>query len=152
MTIIKSTPVASIIMVLWVIIGSDTVPLAIAILMVMPMIWESAHNALNSADKSLLEVCAIYKISGLFKIKIMYWPLLITHTLPSILTASALAWKSGIAAEIISYTTNSIGKEIFLAKSYLEMASVFAWTIVVVLLSLAINYAVKHLLKLRWDK
>jgi NitT/TauT family transport system permease protein len=67
----------------------------------------------------------------------------------SALTSSlGLAWKAGIAAEVLAYTSNSIGREIYFAKSTLEMTDLFAWTITVVIISMVFEYAVKQLFKL----
>ena len=44
--IARAAPVASFIMVLWILIGSKNVPTAIAILMVMPIIWQNLSNGI----------------------------------------------------------------------------------------------------------
>ena len=61
------------------------------------------------------------------------------------ITSAGLAWKAGIAAEIIAYTSNSIGKEIFNAKNYLESADMLAWTAVVVIISLIFEQIISRL-------
>jgi NitT/TauT family transport system permease protein len=50
-----------------------------------------------------------------------------------------LAWKSGIAAEVICRPDFSIGKQLQNAKIYLETPDVFAWTITIVLLSMLLE-------------
>lgn len=47
-----------------------------------------------------------------------------------------MSWKSGIMAEVIGTPKPSIGREMYAAKSYLQTADLFAWTIVVIILSL----------------
>jgi NitT/TauT family transport system permease protein len=61
---------------------------------------------------------------------------LIKYLIPGIITSAGLAWKSGIAAEIIAYTSDSIGREIYNAKAFLESERMLAWTMVVIILSL----------------
>jgi len=46
-----------------------------------------------------------------------------------------LSWKSGIAAELIGQVGKSIGYQLMEAKVSLEMADVFAWSIVIIALS-----------------
>lgn len=46
-----------------------------------------------------------------------------------------LSWKSGIAAELIGQVGKSIGYQLMDAKVSLEMADVFAWSIVIIILS-----------------
>ncbi len=144
-TVIRSTPVASFIMVLWLIVGSDFVPTVIAVLMVMPIIWQNLETGFSSVAKDLNEVCQIYGIKGKRKLRILIYPTLKEYLIPSIITSAGLSWKSGIAAEIISYTANSIGREIYLAKAYFESGKLFAWTLIVVISSLIIEKLLKYL-------
>ncbi len=141
-TAIKSTPVASIIMLLWFIIGGDTVPIAIAVLMVAPIIWQSTMDGLASIDKELSEVCTVFKTSYIRRLKILILPSVLKYLLPALISASGLAWKSGIAAEIITYTESSIGRIIINSKLY-DQATMFAMTIVVILLSIIIEKLIK---------
>jgi ribosome biogenesis GTPase A len=53
--------------------------------------------------------------------------------------------KAGIAAEIIAYTKDSIGREISNAKNILEGELLFALTISVILISLLFEYGLKFL-------
>lgn len=48
-----------------------------------------------------------------------------------------LCWKAGVAAEVIGIPDNSIGEQLYQAKVYLNTPDLFAWTIVIVLLSFA---------------
>ena len=139
MKIIKATPVASFILVLWFLIGSESVPVAIALLMVAPIIWQNLIDGFASIDNTLDEVCSVFQVSYLKKLKILIVPTLLNFLLPALVSACGLAWKSGIAAEIITYTENSLGRDILNAKNYFESAEMFALTIVVILLSILIE-------------
>ena len=60
-------------------------------------------------------------------------------------TAIGLAWKAGVAAEIIAMPPDTIGTMIGEAKLYIMSAEMFAWTLTVVLLSLVIEFGVSYL-------
>lgn len=145
MTVIRSTPVASFIMVLWLLVGGGSIPVLIAVLMVLPVVWQSAYDGLCSPNLELNEMADVFRFSGIKRLKYIVIPSTLKYVLPSIVNASGLAWKAGIAAEIITYTADSIGREIANAKNYLEGAQMFAWTIAVVLLSLLIESGIKAL-------
>ena len=149
MTVIKSTPVASIILVLWVAIknGSQRLPIVIALLMVMPIIWQNLCDGFSAIDKNLSEVCDVFEFSRKKRIKLLVLPTLQKYFTPAFLTSIGLAWKSGIAAEIISYTKNSIGKNILDSKNVFDGDVMLAWTLTVVLLSLVLEYSVKALIR-----
>ncbi len=144
-TAIKSTPVASIVMLMWVIIGSANLPTVIAIMMVTPVIWQNLIDGYNAIDKNLIEVAQIFNFSKKKTFRYVYMPALLRYFIPACLTSVGLAWKSGIAAEVIAYTRNSIGKYIYNAKTTFEGDSLLAWTLVVIFISLAFEALIKYL-------
>jgi NitT/TauT family transport system permease protein len=144
MTLVKSTPVASIIMVLWVIIGSANLPSVLGFLMVAPIIWQNLTDGFSSIDKDLSEFCDVFEFSRKKRFKILIYPTLLKYFIPAALTSIGLAWKSGIAAEILTYTKNSIGKNISDAKAYFEGTDLLAWTVTVITISLAFEFLISR--------
>ncbi len=147
MTVAKSTPVAVIILILWLMIGGANVPGAVAILMVLPVVWQNLIDGYDSIDNGLDEVCKIYEFGFLKRMKILVLPAVLKFFFPAIITASGLAWKAGIAAEVICITKNSIGKEIYNAKYILDGPNMFAYTIFVLILSYVIEKAIRFLVE-----
>ncbi len=145
MTVVRATPVASFIMVIWLMLGSAAAPTAITVLMVTPIIWQNLSNGFGAIDKDLDEVCRAFSLSASKRFRILVAPTLISYLIPGMITSAGLAWKAGIAAEIIAYTSNSIGREIFNAKNYLESADMLAWTAVVVIISLIFEQIISRL-------
>ena len=62
------------------------------------------------------------------------------------MSAMGLAWKSGIAAEVLSQPKIAMGSNLYYSKLYLETPDLFAWTAVVVILSMCIERLIKYLL------
>ena len=58
-----------------------------------------------------------------------------------------MSWKSGTAAEIIGVPAHSIGEQLYMSKIYLNTASLFAWTAMIILLSLVFEKLFLYLLK-----
>ena len=146
-TIIKSTPVASFIVVLWVILSGDELAVFIGVIMVTPIIWQNILDGYNSVDKQLVEVAQIYNFSPMKKFKLLTFPALKKYLAPAIITSCGLCWKAEIAAEIIAYTKKSIGHSINDAKYYLDTPTVFAWTIIIIVLSIILEKSTKKLLR-----
>ena len=145
-TVIRSTPVASFIIVLWVIFSGDVLSVLIAFLMVMPIIWQSTVDGFNSIDRNLEEVARVFRFGYLKKIKLIVFPALLKFLLPAIVTSVGLAWKAEIAAEIIAYTKNSIGQKINDAKYFMDTPRVFAWTVVVIIFSILLERITKSII------
>lgn len=144
-TVIKSTPVATFVIILWILLSADALVIFVAFLMVMPIIWQNLMDGYNSIDKDLSEVCDVFEFSFIKRMKVLIFPALMRYLIPGIITASGLAWKAAIAAEIIAYTKNSIGQEINDAKYFYETPTVFAWTVIVIALSICLEKLTKYL-------
>ena len=145
-SVIKSTPVASFIIFLWVIMNGDLLSVFIAFLMVLPIIYQNVINAYSSIDKDLSEVCDVFKFNRIKRFKLLVFPTLTSFLVPAIITSAGLAWKAEIAAEIIAYTKNSIGQRINDAKYDMNTPRVFAWTVIVIVFSLILEKVTKMLL------
>lgn len=144
MTVVKSAPVASFIMLLWILTGSDTVPTLISLLMVLPIIYQNTLAGLSSLNRELIEVCQVFELPRQKKFEFLYYPSLVKFVIPAVITSSSLAWKAGVAAEIIAYTASSIGREIYFAKANFEIKEMFAWTFVVIAISLLLELGIKR--------
>lgn len=139
LTIIRSTPVASFILLVLIWVGRDTVPSVIVILMVTPVLWANTAAGIRGADPLLLEMARLYRFGRRRTVLRVYVPAVLPHFLSACQTALGLAWKAGVAAEVLTVPVLSIGRHLYESKLYLETTDLFAWTVVVVLLSLVIE-------------
>ena len=147
MTVVKATPVASLIIVLWIMLSGDALAIMIATFMVMPIIWQSTYNSFDTLDRGLIEVADIFELSSKYRFAVFYLPNLKKYLVPSIITSVGLAWKSEVATEIIAYTTNSIGQLINDGKYNLDTPTVFAWTLIVIIFSVIFEALTKILFR-----
>ena len=147
LAVVKSTPVASfiILMVLW--ISRDVTPLIIALMMVTPVVWTNVETGILNTDKALLEMAKVYKMSRSATVKHIYLPSISPYFLAALKASLGMAWKAGIAAEVLLQPIVSIGKMISDSKILLETTDLFAWTVVVVILSVIIEKAMVLILK-----
>lgn len=145
MTLLKSTPVASFIILALVWLGRDAVPVFIAGLMVLPVVWANTAAGLAGIDPQLLELAVVYRFPRLKTLRRIVWPSVLPHLRAALRSALGLGWKAGIAAEVLTVPPYSIGKSIYEAKLYLETTELFAWTAAVVLLSFLIERVILRL-------
>lgn len=136
LSVIKATPVVSFIILALVWMQKNTVPVFISFLMVLPVVWANLSVGIRETDEKLLEVAKAYKFGIGKTIRHIYLPSVMPVFLTALTTATGFAWKAGIAAEVISTPRHAIGSELYNAKVYLETADLFAWTLVVILLSM----------------
>lgn len=145
--IVQSTPVASFIILALAWLGTSTVPTFICMLMVIPVIFSNLIAGLNSVDKDLLEMAYVFRLSFHKKLLKIYIPSLTSYIMSAAATGLGLGWKAGIAAEVICRSKNSIGNNIYESKFYLLITEMFAWTFVVILLSILFDKILKLLYK-----
>ena len=144
-SLIKTTPITSFALILLVSVVSNVVPVVVAMIVVIPMIWRTTEEAIAGLDVKLSEMGDVY---------LTRWKKLIHVTLPQILpqvfatasTALGFAWKAVITAEILALPVFGIGRQMQSDKTYLDIPSLFAWTILVILLSVAFESLLKRIL------
>lgn len=144
---VRAIPVVSFILLAFLWLDNDAIPIFIAVLMVVPIIWENLSAGLDSLDRSLLEMAKVFSLPRKKTLAKIIVPSLSPYIYSGMLTSLGLAWKSGIAAEVISYPTIAIGKAMNNAKVTLETADVLVWTVTVVALSLIFEWIIKLIFK-----
>ena len=146
---IRAVPVASFILLVMLAVYRATVPTVIVTLMVLPVVWSGVNQGIRQTDGQLLELAWAYRFSRWKKVKLVYLPSVQPYLLSAVTTAMGLAWKSGVAAEVLCTPRQAIGTEVYNAKFYLEIPTLFAWTAVVVILSLTMEWLLAAALR-RW--
>ena len=138
-TVIKSTPVASFIVLLLLFLGRDLLPVVIVVLMALPVIWGNVCAGIRNTDPLLLRTAKVFGFTRRRTLRRVYLPSVMPYFLSACRTALGLGWKSGIAAEVLTVPAVSIGKLLMEAKQYWEVTDLFAWTLAVILCSLVIE-------------
>lgn len=147
-TVLRAIPVASFVIVALIWIPSRNLSVLIAFLIVFPVIYAGTIGEIERTDTKMLEMARLFRMSAIKRILYIY-TLPALHSFEAIcLSAMGLAWKSGIAAELISIPAGSIGEKLYTAKVYLMTGDLFAWTILIVLLSAACGRIFTLLLRL----
>lgn len=132
---VKATPVTSFILLAFVWIQSPYIPVFISFLMVLPVVWGNVLEGIRNTDTGLLEMA---KVMGLGKKKTLfkiYVPSVKPYFVAACATVTGLAWKAGIAAEVITHPVFAIGTKMYYSKIYLETRDLLAWTLLVIVIS-----------------
>ncbi|WP_180339379.1 ABC transporter permease [Peptoniphilus catoniae] len=149
LTMLKSVPVVSFIMLALLWLNSNFLPILISFLMAMPIFWTATEASVISRDKKLLEMMEVFEIKPSKRFINYDLPWAIKHLSTALRQATGLAFKAGVAAEVLSFSPFSIGRKIMESKTYLETADLFAWTLLLVLLSFAMERLVQVGIKSR---
>ncbi|WP_246169610.1 ABC transporter permease [Actinotalea subterranea] len=145
-TAVRSTPVVSFIILVLVWADSGQLALVVSFLMVVPVVHTNVLEGIRQRDPALLEVATVFEVPTLRRIPAIDVPAVLPYFVSACRTGVGLAWKSGVAAEVIGLPQGSIGEQLYQAKIFLSTADVFAWTVVVVALSYGLERVVVALL------
>lgn len=145
--VVRATPVVSFILLVYLWVARAAIPWVISGLMVLPVVWGALSAGLGGMDEQLLELARAYRFSRLKTLRLVCLPALRSHFSAGLLTAFGLAWKSGVAAEVLCPPPQAIGSRIQQAKLGLETAELLAWTLAIAALSLALEGVLRRVLE-----
>lgn len=143
----KSIPVASFVVLLLIWFGSGRLSFFISFLIVFPNIYVSTMAGLKSTDRQLLEMAEAFGMTKGNRIFYLYRPALMPYLLSSLKVSLGMSWKSGVAAEVIGMPEFSLGERLYMSKIYLDTAGLFAWTLLIILLSFLFEKAVLYIVE-----
>ena len=127
--------------------SSKNLAVLISFLIVLPVLYTNLLSGIRAADPQLLEMARVFRVPALRGIRYVYLPQVLPYFRSACGSALGLCWKSGIAAEVIGMPDGSIGEQLQQAKIYLNTPDLFAWTLVIVLVSLIFEKVFLALLK-----
>ena len=147
LSFVKATPVACVVVLLLIWLGSARVSIAAVFLMALPGVFFSLVEGLAQVDKPLEQMFRLHGVRG--------WRLFCAHTwrevLPFVLSCAraviGMSWKAGVAAELIGMAVGTVGERIYQAKLLIETADLLAWTVLVVAASWACEHVLVWLLR-----
>ena len=147
LSFVKATPVACVVVLLLIWLGSARVSIAAVFLMALPGVYFSLVEGLTQVDKPLEQMFRLHGVRG--------WRLFCAHTwrevLPFALSCAraviGMSWKAGVAAELIGMAAGTVGERIYQAKLLIETADLLAWTVLVVAASWACERVLVWLLR-----
>ena len=135
LTVMKTAPVVSFVLLLLIWRGAAFLSFAISLIVVLPIVYLNTLSGLDAMDPKLRELARVFRIPFWRQWRI-YYHALFSEWRSALQLAVGMGWKSGIAAEVIGQPLRSIGNGLYRSKIYLDTAGVLAWTVVAVLLSL----------------
>lgn len=148
MAAIKSVPVASFVVICLIWLSPRNLSVLISFLIVLPVIYQNTLEGLKHKRKDLIEMATVFRVPFTKRFKYIDLPQLRSYLLSACKTTCGMAWKAGIAAEIIGIPSGSIGKMLYLSKVYLDTDDLLAWTVILVLLSVIFEKVFLYVLKL----
>lgn len=149
MTVFRTVPVASFIILLLISLQSkENLSTIVCFIMVLPILYTNTLAGLESIDKKMIDMARSFRVNPCKKFVYLYTYQTLPHFATGCKVALGLCWKSGVAAELIGLIQGTIGNELYFARLFLMMDRVFAWTVVIVIISVLFELLVLGSLKM----
>lgn len=145
--VIRAVPVASFIVLVLLWASTGRVPAIVSGLMVLPVLWGNVGKGIAQTDPKLLELAKAYRFGRGKTVGLIYVPSVMPYFASGCATALGLAWKAGVAAEVLCLPKLAIGTRLYRAKITMETPDLFAWTVTVVALSFVLERAMGTLFR-----
>lgn len=146
--VMKSAPVACVIVIVLVAWGSAGALVTIVAFVAFPPFYVNMMQALEARPR---QAETVLRLAGVSKTRVFaacIWPAALPFFVAASKTAVALSWRAGITAELLCLPMDSLGSAVYASKLTLDSRSLLALTIVVMVLSWACEKAVVAMLQL----
>ena len=145
----KAIPNVSYIIVTLIWLGSEGSVWVICMLVLFPVLYNNFIFTLENEDSELKDIQKIYPETFIKTTRLRTMPLLYGTFLSSSKVALGLGLKICVMAEILGQVKVGIGKHLYYARLYLDTSSLFAWTIIIIILSVIIDSIFNILIKFK---
>ncbi len=143
---VKSTPIMSIIILALVWFQASFVPVFSCILLCFPIFYTNTLSGIKSVDKKYTELAKVYHVKRLRVLREVTLPSVLPHVYAALSVCLGFSWKAVVAAEVLSSPKYSMGFNLLTTKQHLDTPALFAWTIAIIIISLAVEKGIKRLL------
>ena len=133
---VKAVPVASFIILALFWLDSRSLTMFISFLMVFPPVYLNVLEGIRQTDEKLLEMARVFRVPLWRQIRGIYVPAVMPYFRTAVSLGLGLCWKAGVAAEVIGLPTGSVGEMLYNSKVYFMTSDLFAWTTVIVVVSI----------------
>lgn len=147
MVIIKAVPVATFVVICLIWFTARNLSIFIAFLIVVPVIYQNTLTGLRNVDKGLMEMADSFNMPLFRRIRYIIMPQISSYLVSAGRVTAGMAWKAGVAAEIIGMPRGSVGQMLYMSKIYLDTDDLLAWTVIIVVLSVIFEKLVVLALK-----
>ena len=142
-TIFRTIPVISIVVILLILLGFLWTPYVITFFMVFPIIYQGTLHGMKSINPELIDVIKLEERHLFYMIFEFYIPHIKSHIYLTLLQSFGLGLKVLVMAEYLSQTKLSIGNRLYLAKINIMYDEIFAWTIILILIAVCIEWMIE---------
>ena len=150
LTVMRSVPVISFILLALIFLNPESIPLMIAFLTMFPLLTENLTKGIINLRPGLSLMADQFKINRRNKLMQVIYPQLKPFLFSGLASAVGFGWRAIIMGEVLSQCTFGIGGEMKRAQNFIAVPELVAWTIVAVLISFLFDKGISKLASVDW--
>ena len=133
---VKTIPTLVLVVLALVWFDKDSAPFIVGFAIIFPILYEGIQNSLTKIDTKIMEMTVIYEVCIFDKIRKIYLPTIKFYIMNIFVSTLSLTFKVVIAGEVHGQPKYGIGSQIQLEKVNFNTTGIFAWILIIVLISL----------------
>lgn len=150
LTIMRSVPVISFILLALIFLNPEGIPLMIAFLTMFPLLTENLTEGLSKLRPGLSQMAVLFRINCRNRLMQIVYPQVKPFLFSGLASAAGFGWRAIIMGEVLSQCTFGIGGEMKRAQNFIAVPELVAWTIMAVLISFLFDKGISKLATVRW--
>ncbi|MDD3382816.1 MAG: ABC transporter permease subunit [Bacilli bacterium] len=143
--LMKTLPIAAIIIVLLVSVGRNNSPYYITGLVILPLMYETTLIGIKSINKGITEEIKMDSNVNWLVVSKVYFPMTLPYILAGTIQSLGLGLKVMVMSEFITQPNLTIGAKMSEERVYQNLDNIFAWTIILVVFILLVEYFLKKI-------
>lgn len=142
LTIMRSIPVISFILLALILLSPEKIPLIIAFLTMFPLLTENLTKGIYNLRRGLSIMAHQFKLGYYNNMMLIIYPQLKPFLYSGLASAMGFGWRAIIMGEVLAQCDLGIGSEMKKAQNYFAVPELMAWTIVAVVVSFVFDKGV----------
>lgn len=135
LSLLRSVPVISFILLALIFLNPEMIPLLIAFLTMYPLLTENLLKGLMNRRDSWKMLARQFHLNAWNRLFQINYPQLRSYLFSGLASAVGFGWRAIIMGEVLSQCVDGIGKRMKEAQVFIDVPELIAWTLVAIVLS-----------------
>ncbi|MGL5319061.1 MAG: ATP-binding cassette domain-containing protein [Bacteroidales bacterium] len=145
----KNTPVVSFLLLALIWIPSQSVPLFIAFVGMLPILVINFTSGFRSVERKYIDLALLYRLSFLRRFLYIEFPAVKNYIFTGLSSALGLGWRAIIIGEVLASVEHGLGAAMKEAQSYVDVAYLFSVTFISLLVSYLFELCIEQFARIR---
>jgi len=149
LTIMRSVPVISFILLALIFFHPESIPVIIGFLTMFPLLTENLSRGIRNLKPELFVLSRQFQLGATNRFTQIIYPQLKPFLYSGLASATGFGWRAVIMGEVLSQTTLGIGGEMKRAQIFIDVPELLAWTIVAIVISFLADKVINTLSQIK---